>query len=103
MSRFAAFFFGFIVGGAVVFTSLKYHVLRTDEGFQLVPKLHATFSKTYFDVRGFGVQDWTEHRTLSAAIVAAKKDHLFHGAATDSLREGLQGVLSDLGLDSQGS
>ena len=96
------FFLGFIVGGAVVFTSLKYHVLRTDEGIQLVPKLNATFSKTYFDVRGFDVQDWTQHRTLSAAVVAAKKEHLFHGAASESLRQGLQGVLNDLGLDSQG-
>lgn len=97
MSRFSSFVIGFVLGGVVVFTSLKYHVLRTDEGFQLVPKLSATFSRTYYDVRGFDLNDWAQHRTLSAAVVQANKEHLFKGAAADSLTKGLESVLNDLG------
>jgi len=103
MSRIAVFFLGCVVGGAGVFTSLKYHVLRTDQGFQLVPKLSATFSGTYFDVRKFGLDDWTEHKTLAAAVVHAGKQDLFKDSASDSLRQGLEGVLNDLGLQGKGS
>ena len=52
--------FGMILGGAGVYVGLKYHVLNTPEGLQLVPKLEATFADTYVDIRQFTPADWNE-------------------------------------------
>lgn len=98
MSRLGALLLGCVIGGTGVYVSLKYHVLRTDKGFELVPKLTANFSDTYFDVRGFGIQDWTEHKSLAAAVVNSGKKDLFTDSASDSLSSGLQSVLQDLGI-----
>jgi hypothetical protein len=99
MSRLGSLLLGCVIGGASVYVSLKYHVLRTEKGFELVPKLSATFSETYYDVRGFGVSDWTEHKTLAAAVVQAGKQELFTDSASEGLRRGLEGVLQDLGIN----
>ena len=98
MGRFGTFLFGFVLGALTVLGSLKYHVLRTDEGMEVVPKLSATFSETYLDVRGFGVADWTEHRSLMAAVVQAKKEHLFKDAAATDLVDSFDGMLEGLGF-----
>ena len=44
MGRAGSFVSGCIVGGAAIFTSLKYHVVQTNKGFEFVPKLTASFS-----------------------------------------------------------
>ena len=62
------FLSGAAVGGSLVFGSLSYHFLRTEEGVQVVPKLSATFHETYIDVRNFGAGDWARHKTIVAAI-----------------------------------
>ncbi len=96
MSRFGSFITGIVVGGAAVFGGLKYHVLRTDSGVEVVPKLSATFSETYLDVRQFDASDWTEHRQVAAAVVRAGKQHLFQNAAGESLRDTVDKLLGEL-------
>lgn len=102
MSRIGSLLLGCVIGGAAVYVGLKYHVLRTEKGFELVPKVTANFSDIYYDVRGFGVNDWTEHKTLAAAVVHAGKQDLFTDSASDGLRRGLEGVLQDLGIHEGG-
>ena len=75
---------GVLVGGAAVVTSLKYHVLRTHEGFTMVPKQSTTLDETYIDIRQFGISDWLEHRGLATAIVEAKKEHLMQNSVANS-------------------
>ena len=98
MSRFSWFVIGFGLGALTVLGSLKYHVLRTDEGAEVVPKLSATFSETYLDIRGFGVADWTEHKNVMAAVVQAKKENLFKDAAAADLVDSFDGMLEGLGF-----
>ena len=98
MNRFSWFVIGFGLGALTVLGSLKYHVLRTDEGLDVVPKLSATFSETYLDVRGFGVAEWTEHKSVMAAVVQAKKAHLFKDAAATDLVDSFDGMLEGLGF-----
>ena len=96
------FLSGAAVGGSLVFGSLSYHFLRTEEGLQMVPKLSATFHETYIDVRNFGASDWARHKTIVAAIVRAKKDAIFEETAVDTSHEGVTSLLKEYGDASPG-
>jgi hypothetical protein len=96
MRRFTTFLFGFMLGGVTVYLSLHYHVVRTDSGMHLVPKLQSTFSETYVDIRGFGVDKWDQHRLLAAAITRAGKTELFHGVIVQSMPSGVDEFFKNL-------
>jgi len=96
MKRLSGFLFGIVVGGGLVFGGQRYHVLRTEQGFELVPKLSADFSDCYVDVRKFGASDWAAHKSLAAAILSAKKEHIFQDSTADSVRERVSGLLDEL-------
>ena len=87
MTRVIYLLAGFLVGGAAVFGSLKYHILRTPDGFAVVPKLSSTFEDTYVDTRQFGVTDWIGHRALVGAIVQAKRENLLQTPTTTKWKE----------------
>lgn len=97
MGRMSSFIFGAAVGATVMFVSLTYHVLRTSEGYELVPKLTAGFSETYVDVRKFGASDWANHKSLVAAIVAADKKTILQDSSSEHVTEGVQEMLKGLG------
>jgi hypothetical protein len=85
----STFILGIIVGGALVFFGQRYHVLRTDRGFETVPKLTSGFNDTYVDVRKFQAADWERHKELAAAIVHAKREDLLGASASDQTRQGI--------------
>ncbi|HEY5311270.1 MAG TPA: hypothetical protein VIK18_02080 [Pirellulales bacterium] len=93
---FGSFLSGTALGGALVFGSLSYHFIRTNDGVQLVPKLSATFTETYLDARSFGLSDWTRHRSVVTAIVRAKKDSIFQGSAVETMGDQMTGLVQDL-------
>ncbi len=101
MSRMGSFLMGFVVGGLAVYGSLNYHVLRTKDGFELVPKLSATFKESYLDVRQYTTSDWSQHKTVLSALVRAKKEHLITDSASQQLTEGIDNLLGDLGLSTE--
>jgi hypothetical protein len=84
MRRLSSFVFGMVVGGALVFFGQRYHVVRTSNGFEFIPKISAGVAETYVDIRGFQATDWEQHQTLQAAIVRAKKESLLTGAPSTS-------------------
>lgn len=90
------FVFGFILGGAFVFTSLKYHVVRADDGVHFVPKVAAQFGDAYVDIRKFTVTDWHQHRSLALALVQAKKGDLMQNAAASGFRQSMESVWQSL-------
>lgn len=103
MGRLSTFLFGAGVGAVLMYTSLTYHVLRTGNGYELVPKLTAGFSETYLDVRNFGASDWANHKTLVAAIVRADKQKILQGSSAENLTEGVKEMLQGIGhLPSRG-
>jgi hypothetical protein len=87
------FLIGFVVGGATVLGALRYHVVRAGDGVHIVPKMSATLSETYVDIRQYSPQDWTSHPAVAAALVRAGKGNLVQGAAVDSLWNGAEGLL----------
>jgi hypothetical protein len=96
MKRLSGFLLGVVVGGGLVFGAQRYHVLRTEQGFEVVPKLSANFTDCYVDIRNFSPDDWSEHKALAAAIIGAKKESIFHGSAADAVREKMSGLLNEL-------
>jgi hypothetical protein len=96
MSRLGALVLGVLVGAAGVYGLLHYHVLRTADGYELVPKLSTTFSDTYVDTRQFGVSDWMEHKELAQAVMKADKQDLFKDATIGSLEGGISDMLDKL-------
>ena len=93
MSRIGALVLGILVGAVGVYGSLHYHVLRTDTGYEFVPKNATTFTDTYVDTRQFGIGDWMEHKELMQAVVTAKKEHLFKDSTIGSLKDGLNDMI----------
>ena len=96
MGRITTFLFGVIIGGAAVFGSLKYHVVRAEDGVHLVPKTSSSFEEIYVDVREFGPTDWTEHTDLAIAMVKADKEHLIGDTTANSIRQSVHNVLGGL-------
>ena len=96
MSRLSCILLGVALGAGLVYGALNYHVLRTTEGVEFVPKLSATFSETYLDVRQFGVSDWADHQVVARAVMQAGKDELLTDSATRSLQEGVQGLIDGI-------
>lgn len=97
MARLGSFLVGAVVGGVAVFTGLKYHVVRANDGVHLVPKLQAQFDEAYVDIRQFTFEDWNQHRSLAVAMTQADKGYLLQESATDSLRRSVDSVLEGLG------
>ncbi|MCL4203071.1 MAG: hypothetical protein KJ000_11265 [Pirellulaceae bacterium] len=93
MGRLGAFVWGVVIGGALVYGAMSYHVINTQDGLKVVPKVTAGFADTYVDIRGFGLDDWTRHRALAMALIKADKAELMGETASLPLRETLEGWL----------
>jgi len=96
MGRLGSLLLGMIVGGALVFGSLKYHTVRAMDGFHFVPKSDTTFDEAYVDIREFGPSDWDKHRSLAAALIKANKETLIVDSAAASLRATMRSAFDGL-------
>jgi hypothetical protein len=94
MKRLMTFFFGMIAGAALLLGAQRYHVIRAEDGLHMVPKLHASLSSTYVDIRNFTVADWASHPDLASAMIADDRRELVEGAASDALQNGLDRLLN---------
>lgn len=93
MGRFQSFLLGFVLGGAAVFGSLKYHIVQADDGYHFVAKVTPGFQETYVDIRRFSPEDWLKHRNLALALVQSGQSQLLKEAATGYFRESLDNAL----------
>jgi hypothetical protein len=93
MGRIVTFVIGVVVGGVAMFGSLKYHVVRAEDGVHLVAKTTSSLDEIYVDVRKFGPADWTEHKDLTVALVKADKQHLIGDTTADSFRQSVNSAL----------
>jgi len=82
-----------LVGAILMYGAMKYHVVNTKDGLQAVPKMTASLKGTYVDIRGFGIDDWAEHRDLAMALIEAGKGDLLGDAAISPVRETLEAWL----------
>ncbi len=96
MGSIRAFLLGVVVGATFLFVSLKYYVVRAEDGLHWIPKATAELSIPYVDIRGFQMTDWNERRDLLLAIVQAEQGHLLQDAAYSGLRHTMEGVIDSL-------
>lgn len=96
MGKLGTLFLGALLGAGLTFGAQRYHVVRSDEGFYLVEKVSATFSETYVDIRSYTLTDWAKHKTLAAAIVKSKKEHLLQDSAGDSFKADIRTAVNQL-------
>lgn len=96
MGRLTWFAAGLLFGALGMFISMKYYVVRAQDGVHLVPKATAALSLPYVDVRSFELSDWNEHRDLALAIVQADKPEILEEAAYSGLRQTMENVITNL-------
>ena len=93
----SSFVTGLVAGAALMYGSITHHLLRTNEGLTLVPKLQPSLAETYLDVRTFGISDWSRHPAVAAAIVRSGKQQLFAQHAEPTIRDQVQDFLQAWG------
>jgi hypothetical protein len=96
MGRFFWLLVGFAIGGGAIYGAFNFHVVKTDSGFEFVPKHAASLSDTYVDIRKFGVSDWAAHPALSADIVAAEKSQLMGQSAANPIEGEVRNLLNEI-------
>ena len=94
MRRIMTFLAGVVAGGALVYFAMNFHVIRSREGFHLVPKVSAQMASTYVDIREFQVADWAQNAQVAAALVQANRKDLLDNAINDSFNQGVDGLLN---------
>ena len=88
--------FGMLLGGALVYGGMHYHVVRGQQGVFIVPKLESDLSALYTDIRDFTLQDWKSHPRLAAAIIQSNRPQLLQDAAEGQLSETVHTVVDRL-------
>ncbi len=96
MSRLFYMFVGVILGGGAIYGALMYHLLRTNDGWEMVPKTSATFTDAYVDMRNFTLADWTQHRDLVAALINAKKESLLGDSPQNQVEQSVGRMLDSI-------
>lgn len=92
MNRLGAFLAGLVLGVAFTFVGLRYHVVRANDSFHLVPRQGGTLEDLYVDIREFDLKSWKEHKSLAIDLMAAKKEHLIGDTATNSINKRLDNL-----------
>lgn len=97
MRRLSTFVFGAVAGGALVYTSLHFHLVRATDGIHLIRKTETRLAETYVDIRDFRPRDWLNHPRIAQAILQADREDLMRSAADQSLLNGLDNLLGTEG------
>jgi len=93
MRRLSTFIFGMVAGGLLIYAALNYHLIHTQSGIHLVPKVESKLASTYVDVRHYGPADWLAHEDIAMALVRAERHDLLKSVASDSLVNGLDRLM----------
>ncbi|NND99516.1 MAG: hypothetical protein HKN47_19550 [Pirellulaceae bacterium] len=75
---------------------MHYHVVRSQEGVVLVPKISNNLSDIYVDVREFDLVKWKQHKPLAAAIVQSNQAHLLEDSSLRTFGKTIRGLVDGL-------
>ena len=62
------FLTGIVVGCLLTVGAMYYHIVRTDETWTVVPKLHPGLAETYVDIRDWSLEDWMSHPDFARSL-----------------------------------
>jgi len=90
VSRTRPFLIGATLGASAMFFSLQFHVLRTDSGFEVIPRTpQQSLGLTWSDIRGWSADRWQDRPELARAILANGSGELIADSVAGSLRKTL--------------
>ena len=96
MNRISSFLLGMVVGAVLLFLSMNFYIVRTNDGTSMVRKISAKIEMPYYDVRNYSLEDWQNHQALFLALVKANKADSLQDAAVDGLKRQAEEFLTGL-------
>ena len=90
------FFFGMILGAALMYGAMHYHLVRGEDGVFMVPKVTSDLSDVYVDIRGFTLEDWKQHKPLAAAIMNSDRSEVLADSTLMGFRENMHSLVDRL-------
>ena len=93
MNRVSCFMFGIAVGIAGLYITMHFTLVRTADGFHLIPKIAAKVEMPYEDVRTYTIGNWQKKQTLAMSILRANKGHLLQNPTLLGFKESSQRLL----------
>lgn len=96
MSRISSFLLGVVAGALLIGAAMNFHLVRSDDGILMIPKLTKGLHDPYADIREFTLDDWQQHRPLAAALVQANKSDLLADSSLHNFRRSIDGVIEGL-------
>lgn len=90
MKKFKPFLIGAVAGSLVMFVSLQFHLIRSEDGFRLVPRTPQPSLGLFFvDLRGWTPEDYADRPELARALVAHGDTDLVASSVSDRLLDGV--------------
>ena len=97
MSKLKPFVIGSIVGASCVFVALQYHIVRTHDGFQMVPRTpQHSIGLAYADIRDWNAEQWADRPELARALVAHGSSDMIASSVTENLADSITSENSTL-------
>lgn len=79
---------GLITGVLLMGLSYDYHLVRTGDGFLVIPKTQSALKNIYVDIRNWSLQDWGAHPDVARALIQdGRSDLITTGIAEDALEQ----------------
>lgn len=86
MNKLKPFLIGTLAGSAILFVALQFHLVRSEEGFRLVPRTpQPSLGLAYVDIRDWTAEDWTDRSEVARAMVAHGSTDLIASSVSDNL------------------
>lgn len=90
MKKFKPFLIGAVAGSLLMFVSLQFHLIRSEDGFRLVPRTPQPSLGLFFvDLRGWTPEDYADRPELARALVAHGDTDLVASSVSDRLLDGV--------------
>lgn len=90
MAKHKPFLFGSLTGAACVFFALQFHVVRSADGFRVVPRTpQHSLGLAYADIRNWNTETWTDRPELARALIANGASDLIASSVADSLSDAI--------------
>jgi len=90
------FFFGLLIGAALMYGAMHYHFVRGEDGVFMVPKVTNELRDVYVDIRSFTLEDWKLHKPLAAAIMKSDRSELLADSTLAGFRDNIDSLVERL-------
>ncbi|MCA9061271.1 MAG: hypothetical protein KDA85_22310 [Planctomycetaceae bacterium] len=98
MGKLKPFVFGTLLGSAMMFMALQYHVVRSHDGLQVIPRTpQQSLGLAFADVRQWNATQWTDRPELARALLAHGSSDLISESVSNTLNDAVSA--EGLGLD----